>query len=746
MYKAAAVILFVLMIGVMVFCIKMDTKSVNDYPENPTGITLWINEVLYANLGFIRDEDGDNSDWIELYNYGDKSLNLEGLSLSDQMGKMGRWYFPDMELAPGEYLIVWASGKNKVTDSGELHTDFLINPSDIITLYDKNDECIDRFHFEESVETGLSVGRNVKNPGQLAILSANTPNRANNASIVSSVARIDSTLSEPVFSADGGVYDDSFELKLSCNEGESILYTLDGSEPSLDSSVYSGPILIKDRSDEPNTIANTKTSANYLMEYSWENNYTYKGTVVRARTVKNGVLSDKVVTKTYFVNPSATFDIVALTVDPEDMFDEWNGLYVPGKSYYIWKKYNKESTNTAFPPGNYSLDDKVGCHIEVFSKEGELMADGNGQTKIMGAYSRHIPEKSLKVMLDTNGGLDTGVFNLLPIKDSEEAGTLDSFVLRNSGTDFYHTMFADSLAQNIVSSAMNVTTQAAEPSVVFINGEYWGIHNIREVFNADYFFRHYKIEQRNLVYIDLNTALYDPEINEGTPEDLQDYYDLVEYVNTHDLSNPECYSYVCDRVDVESFMDYYIAEIYYGNTDWPGNNFRIWRADQSGTEYGDTKWRPVLYDLDEAFRYENYNTLEAVLTKDYDKEKLDDNRSRGYDDNREIIEALMKNDEFNARFFERFDECLDTVFSSENVLEKIDAYEKLYSPEMDDHYLRWHTTDGWLTTIKVKLGKGHTEKGVYSVENWEKTVEEFKTFAKERPGNIRKYIELYKQG
>lgn len=746
MYKAAAVILFVLMIGVMVFCIKMDTKSVNDYPENPTGITLCINEVLYANLGLIRDEDGDNSDWIELYNYGDKSLNLEGLSLSDQMGKMGRWYFPDMELAPGEYLIVWASGKNKVTDSGELHTDFLINPSDIITLYDKNDECIDRFHFEESVETGLSVGRNVKNPGQLAILSANTPNRANNASIVSSVVRIDSTLSEPVFSADGGVYDDSFELKLSCNEGESILYTLDGSEPSLDSSVYSGPILIKDRSDEPNTIANTKTSANYLMKYSWENNYTYKGTVVRARTVKNGVLSDKVVTKTYFVNPSTTFDIVALTVDPEDMFDEWNGLYVPGKSYYIWKKYNKESTNTAFPPGNYSLDDKVGCHIEVFSKEGELMADGNGQTKIMGAYSRHIPEKSLKVMLNTNGGLDTGVFNLLPIKDSEEAGTLESFVLRNSGTDFYYTMFADSLAQNIVSSAMNVTTQAAEPSVVFINGEYWGIHNIREVFNADYFFRHYKIEQRNLVYIDLNTALYDPEINEGTPEDLKDYYDLVEYVNTHDLSNPECYSYVCDRVDVESFMDYYIAEIYYGNTDWPGNNFRIWRADQSGTEYGDNKWRPVLYDLDEAFRFENYNTLEAVLTKDYDKEKLDDNRSRGYDDNREIIEALMKNDEFYARFFERFDECLDTVFSSENVLEKIDAYEKLYSPEMDDHYLRWHITDGWLTTIKVKLGKGHTEKGVYSVENWEKTVEECKTFAKERPGNIRKYIELYKQG
>ncbi|MDC7294807.1 CotH kinase family protein [Butyrivibrio sp. DSM 10294] len=218
--------------------------------------------------------------------------------------------------------------------------------------------------------------------------------------------------------------------------------------------------------------------------------------------------------------------------------------------------------------------------------------------------------------------------------------------------------------------------------------------------------------------------------------------DEMEVTTLADESN---YEYVCDRSDLDSYIDYYVAEIYFGNNDWPGNNYRIWRADQKDSEYGDNKWRPVLFDVDEAFRFTAFNSVEYILTEDYDKDKLDDDYSRGFDDNREIIDALMKNPEFMERFFDRFEECLNTVFSEDNVLAAIERYEDLYGPEMEEQFARWHTTDGWLTKVKIKLGKGYTEKGRYSVDTWEKTVEGFKTFAKERPTNIRRYIAQYKE-
>lgn len=734
---AAAIILMFVLIGV-------EQKNKYDYPGNPTGITLCINEVLYSNLGFIRDEDGDRSDWIELYNYGDDSVSLKGLSLADHRGEKSRWYFPDVSLEGGDYLLVWASGKDKVTDSGELHTDFLIGSTDRITLYDENNDCIDELYFDGSVDTGVSVGRVRNNPSELALLAVNTPGKANDAQKISLVTRIDDTLGEPQFSAEAGIYDKDFELTLKAGEGETILYTLDGTEPTFNSYVYDGPIVIRDRSGEPNLIGDVATTTGYTMKYEWENDYTYKGTVVKARIMKNGALSGRTVTRSYFIAPKTTFNIVSLTVDPREMFDEWKGLYVPGETYYVWKKYNKENYNP-FPPGNYDSEDNVKSHIEIFSHEGAVLADNDAEVSIMGGASRSNPAKGLKVTMDENKKSFSGeMFELLPVSDDASGEGLDTLVLRAGGTDFNRTMFSDALAQSLVADRMDVTTQAAQPAVLFINGEYWGIHNIREAYNADYFYRHYGIEEKNLALIKLNTGLapYTPEISVGHESDLQDYLDLVEYVTTHDLSDPACYEYVCDRIDADAYMDYYIAEMYLGNDDWPGNNYRIYRADQPGADKGDNKWRPVLFDVDDAFRYPDFNTVDFILNKEYD-EKSVKNVGLHYEGNREIIEALIQNEEFRTRFFDRFEECLDTVFSEETVLASIEEYQELYAPEMRDHFSRWHTVDGWLKKIKLLFRRGYSEEGMYSYESWEHNLEKFKSFAEERPGKLREYIDQY---
>ena len=182
--------------------------------------------------------------------------------------------------------------------------------------------------------------------------------------------------------------------------------------------------------------------------------------------------------------------------------------------------------------------------------------------------------------------------------------------------------------------------------------------------------------------------------------------------------------------------------MYLGNDDWPGNNYRIYRADQTGFDKGDNRWRPVLFDLDNSFRFSDFNTIDYVLNEEYDEESIK-SIAHFHDENRELIQALIQNDEFRNKFFNRFEECLDTVFSSDNVLEKIDRFAELYRPEMDDQYTRWHTKTGWFNGIKVLFHKGSSEDGRYSVEAWEDKVEGFRTFAKERPELLRNYIVQY---
>lgn len=746
-YRVLGIFAAILAFAVMIFCIKTEYRNLDAYPQNETGKTLCINEVMYSGLGLYRDEDGDNSDWIELYNYGDKPVNLWGMSIADHVGINRRWYFPNYVMAPGEYLIVWASAKDKVTDSGQMHTDFMISSSDTITLYYGRD-CVDKLHISAPVDPGVSVGRPAKEPGALAVLSNATPEMVNNTRPISYLVRLDDELSPPEFSNESGVYSSDFYLTMTSEDEDAyIFYTLDGSEPDENSNIYSEPIYIHDRSDEPNIIGNVKTTPNYKMNYYWENTYSYKGTVVRARTMKNGVMSDEIVTKSYFISPETDLNIVSLTVDPADMFDERDGIYVPGETYYIWKKYNKESTNTVFPPANYNAEEKVKAHLEIMDSSGSMIADNEVEVEIMGAASRSNAAKGLKVTMADNGEpFDADMFELIPqAAVSNNAEGTDSLLLRAAGTDFNRTMFSDILAQSIVADNMNVTYQAAEPAVLFINGEYWGIHNIREAYGADYFNRHYGIDPSNLSLIKLNTGVdpYVPEISEGTMQDLQDYLDLVEYVKTHDLSVQENFDYVADKIDVESFMDYFITEIYYGNDDWPGNNFRIWRATQPGNKYGDNKWRLVLFDLDDAFLYPEFNSVEYVLTEDYDKEILN-GVNLNFDDNREIIIALMQNEKFKADFFERFDQCLDTVFSSEKVLAQIDELQAIYDSEMPAHFSRWHTQDGWLKKIKNKFKYSYSEKDLYTYQRWLARIENMRTFAKERPDNLRSYLSDYK--
>ncbi len=415
-YRIVGAVALLVLFIIMLYCTKNLFNEAYTYSENEAGISLCINEVMYANVGQQKDVDGDNSDWIEIYNYGAAPINLFGFSIADHIGKESRWRFPDYQLGSGEYIVIWASGKNKIADSMEMHTDFNIDSDEILTLYDSENKCIDEFSINKNVDPGISVGRMPNDPDLVALLSNASPGFVNNAKAISLITKTDSKIKPPVLSKTSGIYDDQFELEITAeDEGCVILYTLDGSEPDKSSLIYKAPILIKDRSEERNTIANTRTTTDYSFRFRWENTYEYKGTVVKARTMKNGVLSSEVVTGSYFISPDTTFDIVSLAVNPDDMFDENNGLYVPGKIAALYEKYDKKKDGKKTYLANYFSDEKVNAKVEIFDKSHNKVADSNVKLSMSGSGSRVYAEKSMKLeMLDNNSGFPSELFSVLP--------------------------------------------------------------------------------------------------------------------------------------------------------------------------------------------------------------------------------------------------------------------------------------------------------------------------------------------
>ena len=215
-------------------------------------IHIIINEIMAENYTGLADEDGDIGDWIELYNPGNLPVNLFGYSLSDKQNIPGLWIFPDVKIMPGEYLLVWADGKDRVTDAG-IHTNFRISAGEVITLSNPSGTVVDSVRLDRTIPD-TSYGR-VSDGTGLSFLAEATPGNSNSDAIPD-LTRYFVYVSPPEFSRESGFYSEEFELQLSCSHpNATIRYTLDGSEPTIDSPVYEEPIVIKSRAEEPNVYS-----------------------------------------------------------------------------------------------------------------------------------------------------------------------------------------------------------------------------------------------------------------------------------------------------------------------------------------------------------------------------------------------------------------------------------------------------------------------------------------------------------
>jgi hypothetical protein len=591
-----------------------------------------INEFMASNGSVLSDENGDFSDWIELFNSGSDEIDLEGYFLSDNIQQPGKWRFPQGSvIASNGYLIVWADTKNT-----GLHTSFsLSRQEEEIVLSDKDTLILDSLVFYDQIYN-YSYGRSSGNNHEWGYFSLPTPGSANSGEFISE------RCPSPVFLNPPGFYDSSLKIELVNMDVESaVYYTIDGSVPTEDSKFTSGTIQL------------------------------FETAVVRVRAFKSGALPSKVVTGTYLINEaSRDIDIVSVSTDPYNLWDDEYGIHVVGTN-------GIEAYDIV---ANYNQDWERPVSVELFTPEGNREFQVDAGVKISGQYSRKNEHKSLAFYMRSEYGyanLDYPLFS-----DKPHVKEYNNFLLRNSGSEWPETMFGDAISQYIVKDQMDTDYMAYRPAAVFLNGEYWGILNLREKINEHYPASNYRIPSDEVDMLE-SSGDYDFRIVSGTNSD---YLALRSFFETNDMSNQQNYDYAASKVDIEHYTDYQITEIYENNTDWPGNNIKYWRH---GTDPA-SKWRWVMYDVDRGFSIRGQ-------APDYEKGG-NDNLVRAMTSGKYnfILPGLVNNAEYREYFIQRFNAHIYTTFHPDRVKPIFDEWTFRLENEMEHHLDRWgHARFDW---------------------------------------------------
>lgn len=508
----------------------------------------------------------------------------------------------------------------------------------------------------------------------------------------------------PACSVNGGYYDHPIAVSLNPSAGEVIYYTIDGSVPGLNSMLYHKPIIIE-QNENPAVYAMIPSSARWFPPLG----EVYRATVLRAISVNGDNEKSNELVRTFFVDETGShhykIPVFELTVDPDDFFDRKKGIYVLGKEYedkrnYIRKKM-PSNLNWWEYPSNYLKrgdDSERPAHVEFFEQDGSLAFETNAGVRINGNATRGFSQKALRISFDSKYG--SGALKYKMFLDNK-VDIFNALLLRNGGNDWDKTMFRDGFMQDLVKNE-HLDIQSYRPCVVFINGEYWGLHNIREREDENYLVNKYRISKDSLVMLELggNVAF-------GKKNDADDFKELLTFMSTADMAKDAAFERVKDKIDLLSFMDFIIANVYFCNRDWPNNNVRFWRfkgaqsSDSAGVRDGRYRW--MLYDTDWGFGYTGNDAVSMNLL-----ERAEKTGSVGV-----LFRGLLKNSHFREEFYERFKNDLNTIFKPENVLKKINEFENAIEPYMTEHINRWRVIDNYST--------------------WKSNVQQLREFAVKRP-------------
>ena len=516
---------------------------------------LRINELMQSNIDCIMDDLNDFPDsWVELYNSGTTPVNLGRYKLGLKEDASTAWQLPSQIVEAGQFVVVYC---DKV--GNKLHTDFRLD-SGKGPLYLFFDGEVDDFRTNKQIPKqpapNIALGSKTESDDEWGYQYQPTPGAPNCGVLCTDI------LGDPVFSEKGRVLTSgtTLELKLSlpagAPEGTVIRYSLDGKEPIIKSKKYTEPIMISEN------------------------------TTVRAKLFCSGYLSPRSITQSYlFLGHDMTLPVISLVTD---------NLYWEDSNIGIIANNGNNNRNDWRRPVNFEYFESPNSD----SKLNQLC-----ETRVQGGASRDAKLKSLAVYANKRFGTKRLEYEFFP---DQRPGVTDfkSLVLRNAGNDFDYLYMRDAVIQRTMAQHCDLDWQAWRPIVIFKNGVYKGMLNIRERSNEDNIYTHYDGLE------DLDMIENWNDLKEGDWENF-DRFKAFYQEEGHTLAEYEQW------MDCTEFLNLMIMNLYFNNQDFPSNNFVLWRP---RTEGG--RWRFIAKDTDFGLGLygssSSYKTLEWLYTPGYD--------------------------------------------------------------------------------------------------------------------------------
>ena len=774
--------------------------------------SLVINELLASNQESLAGRDGDQEDWIELYNPTTEPINLEGYVLTDNPKNSTKWRLPDVTINPEGFLLLWASGKNRripgnwdfsrplrlkfesagyndgnfssilvngeeksfnrrgvnvvrldeygnfvgntvydtweslgaadslvryleradygdilvfsirdeasqnlhskarlalenleseyigqlsywgswgmVTIAGKgkiiedykpsgkgiatgslvskvnLHTNFSLDKSgESLNLFAPDGTLLDSINFKDQVQN-VSYGRQPDGGEDWCYYSEPTPVEPNNTKCATEVANT------PKSSIDRGFYKKTVKVKLSSPDNSKLYYTVDGSVPTKTSRQYSKPLVIE------------------------------KTKVLRVRAFKDGLIPSEVLTRTLFIGQSHSLPVISLITDPANLWDADTGIYTEGR-YPVQPNYFQTGKDWERP-----------ATLEFYEEDRNIGFAIDAGIRIHGGATRVFPKKSLRVYFRKRYGeeiLDYSIFTEKKF-DKSDLDTFHNLIIRNIGNDGYggRSRLRDPLMQALWGELGGLIS-AKRSIFLYLNGEPWGIYNIRELIDKHYLASNYNVEDADLIKA---TA----RLVEG---DLSHWNKTLDFFAGSDLQTESNYKQAQDLINIENFTDFWILQIYSGNID--SGNIKMFRP---RTAQG--RWHWIMWDMDLALGLSPETPVTHNTLVWYTRESLRPDFRHDWADGDlripTILRKLLQNKEYRNYFIHRFVHLLNKTLHPDHVIATIDELASIIEPEIQLEMERW------------------SDKWGGSVEEWQSNLDGLREFARQRPQYLREHL------
>jgi gliding motility-associated-like protein len=582
---------------------------------------LVINEFSCSNRTNFTDNYAENRDWIELYNNTGSTIDLTGYYLSDKFSNPTKWQIPSGTIAAYGYALAICDNLDEIS-GGYMHTNFKLTQTNFedIVLANPMGVIIDNYTILKTTQRNHSTGRLIDGNAIWGFFTNASPLAAN-AGAYSNYS------SKPTFNLSAGFYGGVQSVSLSTVDADvTIRYTTDGQDVSNASPIYSVPIAINSTS------------------------------IIKARCFSNDalILPSLTESNTYFINETHSIPVISISGEFDNLFDFGSEIF---------------STYEFFDENNQFQ----------FEQYGDMRGHGND--------SWAFDQKGIRFYTRDEYGIDDKIeYQLFPNRTRED---FDVIIMKAAGSDNYPSStesaahirdgFIQSLAQE---NELNVDCRTFRSIAIYINGEYWGLYDLRERVDADYTEYYYGQEEGNIDMLEYWGGL---DIRYGTDAAWNDLYD---YMMANDLSDDANYEYVISQLDPLSFIDYFILNTFFVNQDWLNWNTSWWR----GTQGAGVRWKYSLWDMDatNGLCYNDFTgtggcgdeTETVCNAMDYFPNDPDIPHT-------DMYAALLENQTFFELYVNRYADLLNSALSCETMTSHINLMEAVMLTEMPQHTDRW---------------------------------------------------------